>query len=48
MDTNREYGVPSYYKVEHHDVKDLINGDYNKELMLQKVQNKLVDDYIKK
>jgi hypothetical protein len=48
MDANREYGVPSYYKVEHYDVKDLLNSNYNKEVMLQRVQNKLVDDYIKK
>lgn len=39
MDSNREYGVPSYYKVEHHDVKELICGNNNKEVMLQKVQN---------
>ena len=45
QDYNREYGAGSYHKVEHYAVKDLINGSYDKEHLLQKVNRKLVQDF---
>ena len=41
-DTTREYGKGTYHNVEHPPMKDLITNAFNKDILLEKVQNHLV------
>ena len=47
-DPHREFGKGSYHNIEHPPMKDLITNAYNKDLLLEKLQTQLVEEFRRK